>query len=94
MKIKIIKPCEVEVSVGSDAEGEPIFEAETFNVGEVFEVDVGGFAYYFKEKDFCPRKDYAVFEFGDGSAGMFSAETFEIIEGGEEFEAAWEEFKE
>lgn len=94
MKIKIIKPCEVEVFVGSDVEGEPIFETETFNVGEVFEVDVGGFACSFDGKDFRSRKDFPMFEFCGGFEGMFSAETFEVIEGAGEFEDAWAEFKE
>lgn len=35
MKIRITKACEVEIMVGSDSEGEPIFDVQEFKVGEI-----------------------------------------------------------
>ena len=96
MKIRFIKACEVEIAVGSDEEGEPIFETETFEVGEVHEVDVVDFGLRADPKlggnGFVPDKNWPQLEFGDGSVSTgIPLEIFEIIEGQDEFDKAFED---
>lgn len=87
MKIRITKACEVEIMVGSDSEGEPIFDVQEVKVGEICEVEVVDFGLVGDKL----LKDYPLFEFGNGSAGTFFSECFEIIEGQDEFDEAFEE---
>ena len=87
MKIKIVKDCEVEIAVGSDKAGEPVFEPNAFRVGEVHDVDVVDFGMTIQGL----RKDLPLLQFGDGSAGTFSAETFEVLEGQEELDDTYAE---
>ncbi len=94
MKIRFIKACEVDVAVGTDDDGEPIFETESFAVGEVHEVDVVDFATTADPKPggngFVPNKNWPQLEFGDGTVSTgIPLEVFEIIEGQDEFDKAF-----
>ena len=96
MKIRFIKACEVDLAVGTDPEGEPVFEKEVFEVGEVHEVDVVDFATTADPNPggngFVPNKNWPQFEFGDGSVSMgIPLEVFEIIEGQDEFDQAFKD---
>ena len=96
MKIRFIKACEVELAVGSDKDGEPVFETEVFNIGEVHEVDVIDFATTADPNPggngFVPNKNWPQLEFGDGSVSTgIPLECFEIIEGQDEFDRAFQD---
>ena len=96
MKIRFIKACEVDMAVGTDRDGEPVFETETFEVGEVHEVDIVDFGTTADPNPggngFIPNKNWPQLEFGDGSVSTgIPLEVFEIIEGQDEFDAAWKE---
>ena len=89
MKIRFIKSCEVDMSVGSDPEGEPVFETRGFEVGEEHYVDVASFATTFSKggNGTSPNKDWPLFEFENGNvSSAISTELFEIIEGQDEFD--------
>lgn len=94
MKIRFIKACEVDLAVGTDGEGEPVFETEAFEVGEVHEVDVIDFATTSDPNPggngFVPNKNWPQLEFGDGSVSTgIPLEVFEILEGQDEFDKAF-----
>ena len=96
MKIRFIKACEVELAVGSDKDGEPVFETEVFNIGEVHEVDVVDFATTADPNPggngFVPNRNWPQLEFGDGSVSTgIPLECFEIIEGQDEFDKAFQD---
>lgn len=96
MKIRFIKACEVELAVGSDPEGEPVFETEVFNVGDVHKVDVIDFATTADPNPggngFVPNRNWPQLEFGDGSISTgIPLECFEILEGQDEFDAAFKD---
>ena len=96
MKIRFIKACEVELAVGSDKDGEPVFETGVFNIGEVHEVDVVDFATTADPNPggngFVPNKNWPQLEFGDGSVSTgIPLECFEIIEGQDEFDKAFQD---
>ena len=89
MKIKLIKDCEVEVAVGITENDEPIYEPTLFKKGEILEVEVEDFGMTLTGL----RKDLPLLSFGDGTLGVFSTETFEILEGQKEFDEAYEDMK-
>lgn len=94
MKIRFIKACEIEVAVGTDRHGEPIFEVESFEVGEVHDVDVVDFGTTIDTKPggngYVPNKNWPQLEFGDGTVTTgVHLEVFEILEGQEEFDKAF-----
>lgn len=90
MKIRFKVDCEVELAVDYN-NGEPVFETILFKKGEVHEIDVVDFASSMQNGKLLPRKDFPLCEFGDGTVGTISTETFEIIEGQEELNAAFAE---
>ncbi|MCK9433703.1 MAG: hypothetical protein M0R32_02505 [Candidatus Cloacimonetes bacterium] len=96
MKIRFIKACEVDMAVGTGKDGEPVFETEAFKVGEEFDVDVVDFATTADPNPggngFIPNRNWPQLEFGDGSISTgIPLECFEIIEGQEEFDKAFED---
>ena len=96
MKIRIVKACEIEVAVGTDRHGEPIFEVESFAVGEIHDVDVVDFAMTADPNPggngFVPNKNWPQLEFGDGTVTTgVPLECFEILEGQDEFDKAFQD---
>ncbi len=94
MKIRFINDYQTELAVGTDGDGEPIFETETFKAGEVQEVDVVEFATRMDPKPggngLVPDKNLPQLQFGDGSVSTaIPLDAFEILEGQDEFDEAW-----
>lgn len=96
MKIRFINDYQTELAVGTDGDGEPIFETETFKAGEVHEVDIVEFATRMDPKPggngFVPDKNLPQLQFGDGSVSTaIPLDAFEILEGQDEFDKAFQD---
>ena len=85
MKIRFKKDCEVDLAVGNRGDW-IVYDKETFKKDEIHDVSIVGFATSIEG----PMKQYPQVEFGDGSNATFFADTFEVIEGQDEFDEAWE----
>jgi hypothetical protein len=87
MKIKIVKDCEVEIAKILN-KGEPDFEPTLFKTGKILDVEVIDFGMTLDGL----RKDLPLFHLDDGTCGTFAAETFEIIEGGEDLDEFFNDY--
>ena len=94
MKIRFIKACEVDMAVGNDRKGDPVFETRGFEVGDIHYVEVVDFATTFSKgsNGTSPNKDWPQFEFENGNiSSAIATELFEILEGQDEFDQAFAE---
>jgi hypothetical protein len=90
MKIEITKDCIIDLVIGRDYDGCPIFSEYLFSAGMILEARILGFARTARTKWRKPDRNWVQLQFSDGTISMgVPVEHIKILEGQDEFKKAY-----